>query len=287
MIEQSETFECYRYKTKARHSNPITLIPFGDIHHGGKLLATDKWYEFLAWAKTVPNALFLGMGDYCDVLSGSERMAIRKDELHDQSLDSLEEFYEKKLNDFYKDIAWMRGRVLGLLEGNHHTRLDSSGGITSTQLLCQKLKTKYLGNQAFVKLKIDTGGGRWVSVVIFAAHGISSSAKSVSGGMLGVEKMEFISEADLYLMGHNHQRGALPFAKLHLFDTNDGKMKVVERKGYFVRTGSFARSYVPNCRSYAANRLLRPADLGIVPIVISPVHSGRNGLLSVKLSVTI
>ena len=285
MIEQSETFECYRYPVKARAKNPITLIPFGDIHHGGKLLASDKWYEFLAWAKTVPNALFLGMGDYTDMLSGSERKAIRKDELHDQSIDSLEEFYLSKIDTFYKDISFMKGKVLGLLEGNHHIKFES--GETSTQMLCRMLKTKSLGNQAFVKLKIDTGGGRSLAVVIFAAHGITSSARTVSGGMGAVEKMEFISEADLYLQGHSHQRGALPFSKLHLIDTNDGKMKVIERKGYFVRTGSFMRSYVPGARSYAANRLMRPGDLGVVPITITPAELHNNTHLVVRLSVTI
>jgi hypothetical protein len=197
----------------------------------------------------------------------------------------MEEWYLEKMDKFLSDISFMRGRMLGMLEGNHHIKLES--GITSTQWLCQKLKTKYLGNQAFVKLKIDTGGGRYLAVVIFAAHGITSSARTVSGGMGAVEKMEFISEADLYLQGHSHQRGALPFAKLHLFDTNNGRMKVVERKGYFVRTGSFMRSYVPGARSYAANKLMRPGDLGVVPITITPMEMGRNSNLSVQLSVTI
>lgn len=273
---QSETFECYRYSVPTKNKRTHTLVAFGDVHRYGKLCSDDRWLKFLREARSIEHPLFLGMGDYLDMFSGSERRAIRNDDLHEQSIDTLEKFYYERLDQFAEEIGFMAPHLVGLLEGNHHMKFQD--GTTSTQYLCRKLKCKYLGNQCFVRLSFQrtTINGTAVYLTLFASHGLSSMARTVSGGFNAVEKMELVAEADIFLMGHNHQRGAIPFSKVHLLDLPGGLLKVVERRGYFVRTGSFMRSYVPGERSYTANRLLRPADLGPVPINITFVREYAN-----------
>jgi hypothetical protein len=52
--------------------------------------------------------------------------------------------------------------------------------------------------------------------------------------------------------------------------------RFVERKGFFIRTGSFLRSYVPGMRSYAAKKVMRPTDLGTVCIEMTMHRRGSN-----------
>ena len=59
-------------------NEPIYLIPFGDVHRSAPLCHTEKWLEFLDWAKNKKRCYFLGMGDYDDLASASERMNLNK-----------------------------------------------------------------------------------------------------------------------------------------------------------------------------------------------------------------
>jgi len=51
----------------------LRLVPFGDVHRDSPHHAKEKWNDFLEYAKGLEDAAFIGMGDYLDGYSTSER----------------------------------------------------------------------------------------------------------------------------------------------------------------------------------------------------------------------
>jgi hypothetical protein len=57
-----------------------------------------------------------------------------------------------------KEIKFMENKLIGLIEGNHFGAFQS--GITTTQMMCDKLKCKYLGGSAIIGLNFVYGSKR-------------------------------------------------------------------------------------------------------------------------------
>ena len=122
---------------------PIRIIPFGDVHYGAPGFSEHHWREFISYAKRVRNAYFLGMGDYCDFASTSERQALKGISLHDATRELLEQVAHRQLLDFKKQIAFMGDRLIGIIGGNH--TFDFADGQTFDDRLASLLGVPYLG----------------------------------------------------------------------------------------------------------------------------------------------
>lgn len=194
MISDS-IFTVHRFAINVEKLNePIYLIPFGDMHRFAPLCDVEKWFDFLKWAKTKPNSFYLGMGDYDDLASFSERKALLQACLHESTQMTLDELFTSRVNRLYDEISFMQGRLIGLIEGNHHGILQS--GMTTTQMMCDKLKTKYLGVSSFIRLSFAYGHKR-ASVDIWAHHGKGAS-RLLGSSLNTVEQMEAIADADIF-----------------------------------------------------------------------------------------
>ena len=268
MISDS-IFTIHKFVIPVRKLNePIYLIPFGDIHRFAPLCDVDAWLEFLDWAKGKKDSYFLGMGDYDDLASYSERKALLHACLHESTQITLDELYMERTRKLVKEIEFMRGRLIGLLEGNHHGVLQS--GMTTTQMMCDKLNCKYLGVSSFIRLLFVHGSKKY-ALDIWCHHG-RGAARLAGGSINTVEQMASIADADIYLMGHDHKKGAVPLSKLYLEDT-----RLRQKKILLGRTGSFLRGYVPDQPSYVAKAQLKPCDLGVIKIELTPRRNKKNG----------
>jgi hypothetical protein len=173
---------------------PIYLIPFGDIHRSSPMCHTQKWLEFLDWAKKKKNAYFLGMGDYDDLASASERKILVNKDLHDSSLQTLEKLYLSHTKRLYDEIKFMEGRIIGLMEGNHYG--EFLNGTTTTQKLAELLKCKYLGVSTFIRLSFSLSSSK-AAIDIWAHHG-KGAARLIGGSLNRVQQMGEAAEADIY-----------------------------------------------------------------------------------------
>lgn len=256
---------------------PIYILPFGDVHRSSPLCHREKWTEWLKWAKTKKDAYFLGMGDYDDLGSSSERKILSNPDLHESTTETLDHLYLRHTTDFVKDIEFMRGRLIGLMEGNHYGNLTS--GMTTTQKMADMLGCSYLGVSTFIRLTLKQQHKRSnhsSSVDIWAHHG--KGASRLAGGSLNtVEHMVGAAEADIYLMGHDHKKSVAYATRLYLGDSNRGSTHLRERKILLARTGSFLRGYVPGKVSYVADRMLNPSNLGTVKIELTPKQDWKDG----------
>jgi hypothetical protein len=235
----------------------------------------EKFHACLKWAEQKPRVFFIGMGDYDDLASASERMLLENKGFHDTTQKTLDVIYKDFTRKLYEELKFSKGQWIGLLEGNHYAVLKN--GTTTTQYLAELLDTTYLGTSSFVRLTFEQNSEHTAtsSLDLFLHHG-RGGGRLAGSTINGVQKMMDIAEADIYLCGHDHQKGVKPLSRLRL-NQGRGTLRLSHRKILLVRTGSFLRGYIENEESYIVDAAMPPTDLGVVKIELTPKRERREG----------
>lgn len=265
---------------KTTDNEPFLLMPVGDIQYAGKdkAIAMKMLKKHIQWGVD-HNVWFLGMGDYIDMVSPSNRRKIRSAELYDTAIEVLDQKAQDLLGDLYtKALAPSKGRWLGLLEGHHYW--PDADGLTSDMHLAKMLDTKFLGTLANVRLRFKNGT-RVGDTNIWAHHGIGTGATAASVlNRLGRISQGF--EADIYLMGHLHRKVAEPIDYMVPHYPNGQGRKagagyVSHRTRLAACTGSFLKGYEVGSKagrvprgSYVEQGMMNPVALGGILVEITP-----------------
>ena len=257
-----------------KYGDKILLIPVGDIHRSAPLHNDEKWQEWLEWARQEKNAYFIGMGDYDDMASASERAVLSSRALHDSTTETIDGLYRDHVERLCKELSFMKGRLIGLIEGNHFGELST--GITTTQLMCEKLGCKYLGVSAFIRLLLRYDTHHTHVIDVWAHHGLGGG-RTAGASINKLENMVLGANADIYLMGHDHKKHIAMKSRLSLTDSRVG-MSLENRKIVMARTGGFLKGYVDGKSSYIADKAYSPVDMGTVTITMTPKRSGDKGV---------
>jgi hypothetical protein len=277
-------FDIHRVEVKAKIGEPIKLIPFGDIHRDSDMHAHSHWQEFLDYAKAQKNAIFLGMGDYTDGISTSERIILNDHSIHDTTKRTLDDVYKGVARTLGNELGFMRGRTIGMLGGNHYFSFPN--GDTTDHILAAHLGAKFLGVCALIRIKLDLGRHSNLCFDIFAHHGKGG------GGLPGsqfntIEKMLQTADADFYLMGHTHAKGCIPSSpRLRLVTCPVAPFVALqERTPWLGRTGSFLKAYEPGRVSYNVDAGRSPCALGWIEFEITPkrIREGNQDKLSLQI----
>lgn len=266
-MKTSGLFTVHNFKIPFGYGKPFRIIFFGDVHRDSPDHAAGKWKEFLAYAKKQKDAWFFGMGDYLDSTSTSERDCLGSisKHMHETFRNDIQALQLAKIELLAKELEFMRGRIIGMLNGNHY--FEFSSGINGDQKLCELLCAKYLGVCSFTRLTFETCGRRHTRD-IFAHHG-AGAARLVGGSLNRVQQMAEGAEADIYAMGHDHKKGALPGQpRLFLTTTKSGSF-VEQREPILVRSGSFLESFRNGQVNYNVDACRPPSSLGHVEILIT------------------
>jgi len=252
------------------------LMPIGDVHFGSKDWPARRFRKHIEWGID-QGALFLGMGEYLDFTSESQRQALRS--LRESQAEQIDDLIRHRVEEFAKVLDGTTEHWLGLLEGHHYWVFQD--GTTSDQYLCTLLKAPFLGTSTLALLHIARGRTKPVDrqgnsvqgcdVTIFAHHGFGGTSRRQGGNLHRIEDLLQWIEADIYLLGHTHAKPAAPVARLYRTDTG----YLYHRKKLLVRTGGWLRGYAghaydafPLARanlyrgSYVEQKLLPPVPLG-------------------------
>lgn len=278
-MKTSGLFTLHRYTIPVKSvGKPIKIVFFGDVHRDSPTFAANKWKEFLQYARSLKDAHFLGMGDYIDSMSTSERDAMIRAAMHESTSSDLENMALGKVALLAKELDFMRGRLIGLVNGNHYFTFPS--GINSDQKLCERLGCKYLGVSTFVRLTFDYHGVK-LAFDVWAHHG-AGGARLPGGSINRVDQMREHAEADVYVMGHDHKRGVFP-ANPRLTLEQDAKngLRLKERQSWLVRSGSFLAAYNDGQASYNADAGRGPCSLGHVELEVT-LRESRVGALKTR-----
>lgn len=266
-----------------KQGQEIVVLPIGDIQYAGEGSSTVLGHlkRDIEWG--VKNgAYFVGMGDYTDFASPSNRQRLQSAALYDTANDVIElsaANITKEL--FTRALKPSANRWLGMLEGHHFFQYSS--GITTDMELCDLLKTRHLGTSAYVRLEFhDVGStrtrsrnnGRWGNVTLWAHHGAGSGQRAGSP-LNKLDQLPVYFDADIYLMGHQTKRPVSPIQRIEpVWKGNTGPF-LKHRTIYIAGTGGYSRAYMAGNRhgriprgDYAEQKMLNPASLGGIKIRI-------------------
>lgn len=263
---------------------PIYLIPFGDVHRDTPSCDVDRWKWFLEGCQKYPKdrTWYIGMGDFNDFASSKEQKALSHADIHDQTRDMLDEVVKRSNRKFAEEISFMKGHIIGMLDGNHNWLFHN--GTTATQDLCDRLDAPYLGWLTHIKIKVPlsnkTGNRKSkspcdVALYIIACHG-KAGGKLMGTSINQVDDLcRIFPVADIYIEGHDHQRYAVP--KVILIPSGSGADDVKQKRQFLSRSGSFKKGYCEGVSGYEVGRLLRPSDMGAIVYEVSFHRDRREG----------
>lgn len=277
--------EIVSHAIPAKVGEDVLIMPIGDIQWSGRdnEVAMGMLKRHIQWGVD-RGAYFIGMGDYIDFMSPSNRVKFANAGLYDTALKTVDDKAASLVEDLWlQALKPSKGRWLGLLEGHHYH--DYRDGTTSDQDLAKRLDAPFLGTAAFVRLVLKMSANRVGNVVIWCHHGVGG------GGTLGaplnkLEKLLTSWEADIYLMGHHHKKVAGPVDRIEaVWQGNRRRPGLVHRTKIIACTGSFLKGYAANDApkqrgktpaassirgGYVEQKMLNPVALGGVLVKIRP-----------------
>ncbi len=265
--------------------NEVRILPIGDIQYGAQGCDLDRLKLHIDWGLR-NDCYFIGMGDYLDVASPSNRRMLQGVTLYDSVREMMDNKMEDELKSLLHILAPTRGKWLGLVSGHH--LWEFGDGTTTDTRLAQALETKYMGDGAAVSiLRFQYKGkkGRKNSGLakIWYHHGVGSG--QTAGAPLN--RLEHVAKtfyADVYLMAHQHRKVStkLPFIDYEVGPR--GAIQFITRNRILACTGGFLKGYEMGTKNplgqpaagYVEKGMLTPTALGGVMLFVRPrMRSGR------------
>jgi len=248
----------------------IKLVPLGDIHLGHAVCDKDLFENTINYIAENDEAMWIGMGDYCDAISAKDKRYNPKE------IDSSLPTPDVQYREVTKMLMPIKDKCLGLLDGNHDYTHWTHHNHNYVDQMAHELETEYLGLDAVIRLIFPR---TWLKKIgknrehhkfdIFAHHGWSSG-RSDGYKVKSIQDMALIfSEMNLYLMGHVHLKGEAPVrVKLNIAENLD----IIQHTQRYVFTGSYIKGYVNGFTTYIEGKALPPTQLGSPSIFIKSYH---------------
>lgn len=234
--------------THNKNTDELVIFPIGDLHIGSPHFEKKVLEKQLKEIDKTPNARIILMGDLAEMSTKTSVGAgvYEQDQNGQQQMMTAKEL----LYPYRKLIDCIVG-------GNHEERIRKDSGFDLTLYFAQLmgLEDKYAEYQGVVKYTINQ---RTFNVSVWHGSGGGSSG----GAMNRLQKQASTVLADIYLMGHVHQRQA---SSKQVFIPDERNNKIDLMRQVFVVTGS-ALTYE---KSYAEMAGFAPSDTGFPKIHIS------------------
>ena len=255
-------------KWVAKYTNRQTefhLHTPGDIHAGTKHCAEDKIRARVREIQQDPFAIWIGMGDYGEFITGNDPrwdIAIISDWVRP---DDIAESQREWIVNLFRPI---KDKCIGLLEGNHEDqmRLHFKGDVQAH--LCKDLGVPNLGYSCFVRFLFQRTKTETQQFKGHFEHG-SGAAITEGGKMNRLKRGLYYFDADMYAMGHVHDIYTTSPPYLALNDANE----IRQHTKAAAITGCWTRTYSQGIRAnYAEKKGYPPAHLGSPVFNIKPFY---------------
>jgi len=260
----------------------VRILPIGDIQYGAQGCDVDRLQRHLEWGME-RECYFIGMGDYLDVASPSNRQALREARLYDSVRDMMNDKMAEETDHLLNRVLLpTKGRWLGMVTGHHWW--DFEDGTTTDTRLAEALDAPYMGDAAAMSLLRFEHEGKvgWGKIWFHHGQGYARTATGRLSRLMGIANTFF---AHIYLMGHVpakvHDR--LPWIDTDV--TRDGRIRWRGPTNRIVATtGGFMKSYALGTKDpfgrptgdYAEKAMLPPAALGGILLFMRPrIRGGR------------
>ncbi len=243
----------------------------------------DRLQRIIDWGLR-HDAYFLGLGDYSDTMSPSNREAWAAARLYDSARDAMEQSAECTQEELEGILEATVGRWMGLLQGHHYFEYPDQS--TTDTRLAAFLEAPFLGDSTIVHALLPGAGtnhGKRPMAKIWAAHGNGNGAPGRALAKVEQTGMRITENADVYAMGHMHKVEATRVSRIgSLGGERGGQPYMTNRDIVLACTGSTLRGYVEGGRrggraqgSYVEKALLSPSSMGAVWVSFKPRISER------------
>lgn len=263
----------------------LHLYPICDVQVGGLGVDLRGFQEHIDEAMADPLARFVGVGDYTDGVSPSNRKSLavsfKKGELYDTPRQMFDEAAHRQVNEFLDIVKPTRGRWDFVLGGHHFWEYEILSASenrrfrNTDQDIAQFLGCPYLGTgTAVVSYKFRGAGS---PLRLYARHG-EGSGQSFAAPLNQLERQMRAFNAHIYLIGHHHKLTAAAAVKLD--EAPEAETQLAATDSRLVAAGSWLRGFVPNEVSYAEAGMMVPLAVG-APVI----HANRrkNGTYRVRV----
>jgi len=254
----------------------LKLAPVGDFQYGAQGCDVDKLKRHMQYGKR-HGWWFLGMGDYLDTFSPSNRKALvrAKADLYDSASELLDDAIVERCEALIKGpLKGTAGRWIGAVHGDHAWTF--ADGEHVDHYIADRLEAEYLGTAAIVRISLE-GAPDAPPLRVLATHGRGSSVSS-TGKTLHLERLLGAFDVDIVLMGHSHLKYGFPVDKLKAVTMPDGSSRLINETKILGITGSFYNGYQHNQQdaagyptgSYPEHAAMRPVPTGGLLIDAKP-----------------
>lgn len=272
---------------------PMLIMPVGDIQYDGPNGVADlpRLKKFLGWG-VEHGAWFIGMGDFIDFLSPSNRERLAKANFYETGREVIDRAATQLENELLDVLMPTTGRWIGLLQGHHY--FVHSNGLTSDTYISSMLDAPFLGDCAIIRITFRDIAGGSTNIKIWAHHGHGGGGVLPTAGLnkLYHQKVRY-PNVRLFLKGHVPQLGHIVTDGLDVTDRGDPH--IIHEDTHYVMTGGFARAYQEGHSfdgrpqgGYAEKAMMPPAVLGGALITLTPehIHSGDTTVRTVDVKVS-
>jgi len=269
----------------------VVVMPIGDVQLGSDGVDIERFKKHIAWG-IKNNAYFLGMGDYIDLMSPSNRIAYKNSKLYDSVRSAMQGKADELEKEFCRLVKGTEGRWLGLLEGHHYFEYED--GSTSDTRIAKSLLAPFLGTCAFVRLRFKpTTSKRSLSCTIWCHHGQGHGVFPYSP----LPKLYHVMnsfEADIYLIGHQTKKPVVKAPRIYMSDREP--YRLVARSKVLAGTGGFSKGYEQGSKhyngvraqgSYVEQGMLSPVALGGIVLKVRPVYGNKGKADRIDLNVEV
>jgi UDP-2,3-diacylglucosamine pyrophosphatase LpxH/predicted RNA-binding Zn-ribbon protein involved in translation (DUF1610 family) len=198
----------------------IHIVPIGDVHVGAPKGQCDleKFQRELNYIEDTDNCYMVGMGDLMDC---AQKMVGKGPNLFASSLMPMEQV--SLIEDSLRSVA-KKGKILGLLTGNHEEWIMHTTGIQVMSMIAKNLGVTYLGAACDINIQL---ADQFYTLYCLHGSGNAQLKHTKLGRLMNCSKDIF---ADALVMGHVHQLAVAKGGKYQLGNTN---------KAYYILTGHF------------------------------------------------
>lgn len=269
-----------------------TIIPLGDIQYGADGAHVDLLRRTIQRGEKA-GAWYIGMGDYVDVMSPSNRRRLVEADFYDSSLNALEEVAEIHRQQVLRILEPTKGRWLGMLEGHHFYKFMD--GSTSDTRLARDLGCPFLGTCAMLRIVMKDKKypeKKRLSYTIWAHHGRGGGMKAAAP-LNKLENLAYAFDADMFLLGHYTKKGVVPLQRISM--TRVKPYQLEHKDIHLVATGGYLKGYMAGSQmegrpqgSYVEQGMMAPVALGSPVVRLRPHYeSGKSNPIRLEATVEV
>jgi UDP-2,3-diacylglucosamine pyrophosphatase LpxH len=230
-------------------ADQITIFPIGDLHIGSPHFERKILDKQLKKIDETKNARIILMGDLAEV---STKTSVGAGVYEQDQNGQQQMMLAKSILYPYREL------IDCIVGGNHEERIRKDSGFDLSLYFAQLmgLEDKYANYQGVVNYTLNQR-----SFYVSVWHGAGGGSTS-GGAMNRLVKQSNTVLADIYLMGHVHQRQACS-KQLYIPDARNNKIDLMQQ--YFIVTGSA----LTHENSYAEMAGFAPSNVGFPKIQLS------------------